>query len=86
MNFKLWKLKICATLIAILRYLEAKFDYGYFMNFLHYGSTIQHKKFQVLSSKNEGGTVIFPIQIQIENRENRRHAFNFASNDLNFFV
>ena len=52
--------------------------------FLHYGSTIQHKKLQVLSSKNEGGTVIFPIQIQIENRENRRRAFNFASNDLKF--
>ena len=46
--------------------------------FLHYDSTIQHKKFQVISSKNEGGTVIFPIQSQIENRENRRHAFNFA--------
>ena len=52
--------------------------------FLHYGSTIQHKKFQVLSSKNEGGTGIFPIQIQIENRENHRHALNFASNDLKF--
>ncbi len=52
--------------------------------FLQYGSTIQHKKIQVLSSKNEGGMVIFPIQIQIENRENRRHAFNFASNDLKF--
>ena len=48
-------MKIRATLIAISRYLEAQFDYGYFMNFLHYDSTIQHKKIQVLSSKNEGG-------------------------------
>ena len=79
-----WKLKICATLIAILRYLEAKFDYGYFIIFLRYGSTILHKKIQVISSKNEGMTTIFPIQIQIENRENHRHAFNFASNDLKF--
>ena len=54
--------------------------------FLHYGSTIQHKKIEVLLSKNEGGIVIFPIQIQIENRENCRHAFNFASNDLKFFL
>ena len=52
--------------------------------FLHYGSTIQHKNFQVISSENEDRTVIFPIQIQIENRENCRHAFNFASNDLKF--
>ena len=28
-----WKLSICATLITILRYLEAKFDYSYFMIF-----------------------------------------------------
>ena len=26
-----WKFKICATLIAILRYLEAKLDYNYFI-------------------------------------------------------
>ena len=28
-----WKLKICTTLIAISRYLEAKFDYYYFIMF-----------------------------------------------------
>ena len=57
-----WKLKICATLIVILPYLEAKFDYGYFIIFLRYGSRILHKKFQVISSKNEGVALIFPIQ------------------------
>ena len=53
---------------------------------LRLGSTILHKKFQVISSKNEGMTAIFPIQIHIENQKNRRHAFNFARNDLKFFV
>ena len=28
--------------------------------FLRYGSTILHKKFKVISSKNEGVTAIFP--------------------------
>jgi len=71
-------LKIRATLIVILRYLEAKFDYGYFINPLALWLHNSTKKFQVLSSKNEGKTVTFPIQIQIENRENRRHALNFC--------
>ena len=107
-----WKLKIRATLIAILCYLEAKFDYYYFIFFwvmapkfyikilshfkqkwrrdgdfhdscdfyrnfvlsrgkiwlwlfnnffLCYGSTILHKKFQVISSKIEGLMAIFMI-------------------------
>ena len=30
-----FKIKICATLITILRYLEAKFDYDYFIIFLY---------------------------------------------------
>ena len=47
------------TLIAISHYMEAKFDYGYFIFFLHCGSKILHKKFQVLSSKSEGVTLIF---------------------------
>ena len=71
---------------AILRYLEAKFDYGYFIIFLHYGSTILHKKFQVILTKNEGVTAIFPNFDFIFNRENQRHAFIFAQNDLKFFV
>ena len=50
------------TLIAILYYIEAKFDNGYIIIFLHYGSTILHKKFQVILSKNEGMTLIFKIQ------------------------
>ena len=60
------KLEICATLIAILCYLEAKFDYGYFIIFLRYGSKILHKKFQVISSKNEDMKLIFKIQNQIK--------------------
>ena len=54
--------------------------------FVHYGSTILHKKFQVISSKNEGVTAIFPNFDFIWNRENQRHAFIFARNDLKFFV
>ena len=79
-------MEICATLIAILHYLEAKFDYGYFLIFLPYGSKILHKKFQVISIKNEGVTAIFLNLDFIFNRENQRHAFIFARNDLKFFV
>ena len=72
-------------MIAILHYLEAKFDYGYFIIFLLYGSMILHKKFQVISSKNEGVTLIFKIQNKIKIRKNYRHTFIFAQNDLKFF-
>ena len=72
-------------IITILRYLEAKFYNSYFIFLLHYGSTILHKKIQVISSKNQGMTAIFPIQIQIKIWENCRHAFIFAQNDLKFF-
>ena len=48
-------------MIAISPCLEAKFDYSYFIIFLHYGSTILHKNFQVILSKNEGMTVTFAI-------------------------
>ena len=74
------------TLIAISHYIEAKFDYGYFIIFLCCGSKILHKKFQVILSKNEGMTLIFPIQNEIKTRENRCHAFIFSENDLRFFV
>ena len=47
-------MSICATLIVISHYLEAKFDYSHFISLLHYGSTILHKKIQVISSKNQG--------------------------------
>ena len=79
-------MSIRATLIAISRYLEAKFDHGYFIIFLHYGSKILHKKSQVISTKNEGVTVIFPNFDFILNWENQRHAFIFARNDWKFFV
>ena len=46
--------------------------------FLGYGSKILHKKIKVISSKNEGVTLIFKIQNQIKMRENRCHAFIFA--------
>ena len=67
-------------------YLEAKFDYGYCIfsfAFLFHNST---KKFQVISIKNEGMMAIFPNFDFIFNRENQRHAFIFARNDLKFFV
>jgi len=53
---------------------------------LRNGSKILHKKFQVISTKNEGVTAIFPNFDFILNRENQRHAFIFAQNDLKFFV
>jgi len=53
---------------------------------LRLGSTILHKKFQVIPSKIEGVTAIFLIFDVNLNRENRRHAFIFARNDLKFFV
>ena len=88
---KLWtlnleKLEICGTLIAILHYIEAKFDYGYFIFFLRYSSKILDKKSKVISSKNKGVTAIFPNFDFILNQENQRHAFIFAQNDLKFFL
>ena len=74
------------TLIAILHYLEATFDHGYFIFFLRHGSKILHKKFQVISTKNEGVTAIFLNFDFILNQKNQRHAFIFAQNDLKFFV
>ena len=54
--------------------------------FLRYSSKILHKKFQVISTKNEGMTAIFPNFNFILNRKNQRHAFIFAQNNLKFFV
>ncbi len=50
------------------------------------GSKILQKKSQVISTKNEGVTAIFPNFDFILNRENQRHAFIFVQNDLKFFV
>ena len=74
------------TLIAILHYIEAKFDYSYSIIFLRYGSKILHKKSQVIFTKNEGVAVIFPNFDFILNWENQRHAFIFLQNDLKFVV
>ena len=73
-------------LLAILRYLEAKFVYGYFIIFFRYSSKILHKKSQVILSENEGVTVIFPNFDFILNRENQPCGFIFAWNDLQLFV
>ena len=44
------------------------------------------KKFQVISSKNEGVTVIF-LNFDLNwNQKNGRHAFIFARNDLKLFM
>jgi len=50
------------------------------------GSGIPDKKFEVISIRGEGVTAIFPNFYFIFNRENQRHAFIFARNDLKFFV
>ena len=80
LNFE--KLEICATLIIILHYLGAKFDYCYFIFFLRYGFKILHIKSQVIFTKTEGVTVIFPNFDLILNWENQCHALIFAQNDL----
>ena len=64
------------TLIAISHYIEAKFNYGYFIPFLHCGSKILHKKFQVILSKNEGVTLI-AISDYIEAKFNYGYFINF---------
>ena len=50
-----------ATSIAISPYLEAEFDYGYFIIFFALWFHDSTQKFQVISSKIEGVTAIFPI-------------------------
>merc|ERR1711895_272349 len=85
-TFNFEKLEIRGTLIAISHYIEAKFDYSYFIIFLRYSSKILHKKFQVISSKNEGVALIFPIPNEIKIRKNHCHAFTFGRNDFRFFV
>ena len=52
---------------------------------LRNGSKILHKKSQVILTKNEGLTAIFPNFDFILNRENQRHAFIFAQNYLKYF-
>ena len=69
---------------AQVHYLEAKFDYNYFI--FIYSFYILYKKFQVISSKNKAVMLILPIQNKIKIWENRHHAFIFAQNDMKFFV
>ena len=45
---------------------------------LRNGSKILHKKFEVISTKNEGVTAIFPNFDLILNLKNQRHAFIFV--------
>ena len=79
-------MKICATFITISPYLGAKFDYDYIIIFLCYGSTILHKKIQVIWKKIEGVMAIFPIFNLNLNWENHRPAFIFPWKDVKFFV
>ena len=44
------------------------------------------RKSEVISTKNEGVTAIFPNFDFIFNRKNQCHAFIFGRNDLKFFV
>ena len=44
------------------------------------------QKSQVILSKNEGMTAIFPNFVFILNQENQCHGFIFAGKDLKFFV
>ena len=57
-NWRKKKIYAFKILIAILGYLEAKFDYDYFILFLHLGPTILHKKFHVIWSKIEDFTTV----------------------------
>ena len=53
---------------------------------LRNGSKILYKKSQVISTKNEGMTAIFPNFYFILNQKNQRHTFIFAQNDFKFFL
>ena len=77
---------MCATFMPFSCNLKEKFDYGYFVIFLRYGSKILHKKIQVILTKNEGVTLIFLIQNEMKIRKNRRHAFIFSQYYLKYFV
>jgi len=78
-------LKICAFLIVISHYLEAKYHYGYFVFFLLWFQD-STKKSQVIKTKNEAVMAIFLNFDFILNNENQCQALIFAQNDLNFFV
>ena len=80
------KIEYSRTLIRISRYLEAKFDYRYFIIFFALWFQDSTQKSQVILSKNEGVTAIFPNFDFILNQENQCHGFIFAWNDLKFFV
>ena len=74
-------------MIAISSYLEAKYDYGNFIIFFYIMALkFYRKKLQVILSKNEGVTLIFPIKNEIKIRENCGHALIFTQNQLKFFV
>ena len=45
----------------VLWYLEAKFDYGYFINFFQYSHSILPKKIQVILTKIKGMTAVFAV-------------------------
>ena len=79
-------MKICATLIAILGYLEAKFDYSYFIISFAFWFQNSTQKSQVILTKNEGMTAILLNFDFIWNLENQRHALIFAQNYLNIFM
>ena len=87
---KLWtlnfeKLEICVTLIANLHYIEAKFDYGYFIFFCVVVLRFYTKKFHVILSKNEGVTLIFPIKNEIKIRKKSPPRLHFGSKWLEIF-
>ena len=70
------------TLITILLYLEAKFDYGYFIILFALWFSDFTQKISSNFKQNEGVTLIFPIQNEIKIRENHCHAIIFGQNDL----
>ena len=66
--------------------IRVKFDYGYFIIFLQYGSKILHKKSQVISTKNEGVTAILPnFDFHFESGKSMSCLY-FWSKLLEFFV
>ena len=71
-------------MIAILPYLEAKFDYGYVMIFLHYGSKILHTKISSHFDQKSMRDGDFPQFLFPLNQENQCHAFIFAQDELEF--
>ena len=81
-----WKLKICTPLIAILRYLEAKFNYSYFIFFCVMVLRFYTKNLKSFWPKIKAWRRFFRILISFWIRKINVTPSFFAQNHLKFFL